>query len=178
MTTIAERTGTALAEASRQARAAWRPWHGVAVALVALVALVAPAALVLAGCGESRPPTPPAATTSTSPPTATPTPSATRAPRPRVRRARCPAGTPGCAAVRGRVVYVERVDPDGDGDLHVVVLAGHVTAPGATAIDIAADLRPPRDPRIGDLVSAAGPVQRGHLRQAQIHALVFHVARR
>jgi ABC-type branched-subunit amino acid transport system ATPase component/ABC-type branched-subunit amino acid transport system permease subunit len=44
VTTIAERTGTALAEASRQARAAWRPWHGVAVALVALVALVPAAA--------------------------------------------------------------------------------------------------------------------------------------
>jgi ABC-type branched-subunit amino acid transport system ATPase component/ABC-type branched-subunit amino acid transport system permease subunit len=44
VTTIAERTGTALAEASRQARATWRPWHGVAVALVALVALVPAAA--------------------------------------------------------------------------------------------------------------------------------------
>jgi hypothetical protein len=76
------------------------------------------------------------------------------------------------------VVYVERVDPDGDGDLHVVVLAGHVTAPGATAIDVSVDLRPRHDPHIGDLVSAAGPVQRGHLDQSQIHALVFHAQRR
>jgi len=44
VTTIAARTGTALVEASRQARAAWRPWHGGAVALVALAALVPAAA--------------------------------------------------------------------------------------------------------------------------------------
>ena len=40
MTTIAERTGGALAEAAREARSAWRPWYaGVAVLLV-VVALV------------------------------------------------------------------------------------------------------------------------------------------
>lgn len=151
-----------------------RPAPLVVAALPALV-IAALMALVLAGCGESRPPAPPAVSSPTA--TASPSPAATPR-RPRVRRARCPAGTPGCVAVRGRVVYVERVDPDGDGDLHVVLLAGNVTAPGATAIDIAADLRPRRDPRIGDLVAAAGPVERGHLGQAQIHALVFHVAPR
>ena len=131
--------------------------------------------LVLAGCGESRSPDPPASPA----PSAAPSPTATRAARPvGVRRARCPAVVPSCVAVRGRVVYVERVDPDGDGDLHVVVLAGDVTAPGATAIDVRAGLRPRRDPRVGDVVSAAGPVQRGHLGQAQIHALVFHARRR
>jgi hypothetical protein len=82
-----------------------------------------------------------------------------------------------CAAVRGRVVYVERVDPDGDGDLHVVVVGGNVTAPGFTAIDVRAGLRHRHDPRIGDLVSAFGPVQIGHLRQAQIHALAFRTQR-
>jgi hypothetical protein len=135
------------------------------------------ASIAMAGCGGGA--TPPA-------PTASPRPTVTPSPSPaarerrsaRVPRARCPAGTPGCASVRGRVVYVERVDPDGDGDLHVVVLAGHVTAPGATAIDVSVDLRPRHDPRIGDLVSAAGPVQRGHLDQSQIHALVFHAQRR
>ena len=40
-------------------------------------------------------------------------PSTTPAPRD-VRRARCPAGVTGCHAVRGTVVYVERMDPDGD----------------------------------------------------------------
>jgi hypothetical protein len=76
--------------------------------------------------------------------------------------------------VRGRVLYVERVDPDGDGDLHVVVLGGSVTAPGITAVDVRPGLRPARDPRVGDRVSAAGPVQPGSYGQSQIHALVFH----
>ena len=38
-------------------------------------------------------------------------------------------------------------------------------------------LRPKKDPSIGDRASAAGPVQRGSHRQAQIHALEFHVER-
>jgi hypothetical protein len=95
-----------------------------------------------------------------------------------VRRARCPDGVPGCRSVRGTVVYVERVDPDGDGDLHVVVDGGSVTLAGMTAIDVARDLRPRRDPRVGDRVSAAGPVQTGSYGQEQIHALEFRVRRR
>jgi hypothetical protein len=94
-----------------------------------------------------------------------------------LRRAHCPSGVPGCRSVRGRVVLVESVDPDGDGDLHVVVLGGGITAPGLTAIDVRRGLRPRRDPRIGDLVTAAGPVQRGSYRQHQIHALRFAVSR-
>jgi hypothetical protein len=95
-----------------------------------------------------------------------------------VPRARCPRGVPGCRAVRGTVLYVERVDPDGDGDLHVVVVGGSITAPGLTAIDVALGLRPKRDPRPGDRVSAAGPVQPGSHGQQQIHALAFHARRR
>jgi hypothetical protein len=111
---------------------------------------------------------------------ATPTPAApTPTPTPRdVRRARCPDDVPGCRAVRGTVVYVERVDPDGDGDLHVVVDAGSITIAGMTAVDVARDLRPRRDPRVGDRVSAAGPVQTGSYGQSQIHALEFRVRRR
>ena len=90
----------------------------------------------------------------------------------------CPPIVADCRAVRGRVVYVERVDPDGDGDLHVVVADGSVTGPGVTAVDVRRGLRPRRDPRIGDLASAAGPVQRGSYGQAQIHALEFHLRRR
>jgi hypothetical protein len=132
-------------------------------------------ALGLAGCGGSDPPPTPA-------PAATKTPSATATPRPRtahrVPRLPCPAtGVLRCAAVRGRVVYVERVDPDGDGDLHVVVAGGNATAPGFTAIDVRVGLRPRHDPRIGDLVSAYGPVQTGHLGQSQIHALAFRTQR-
>jgi hypothetical protein len=94
-----------------------------------------------------------------------------------VRRSRCPDGVADCKAVRGTVVYVERVDPDGDGDLHVVVDAGDVTLAGMTAIDVAPELRPRRDPRVGDRASAAGPVQIGSYGQSQIHALEFHARR-
>ena len=98
--------------------------------------------------------------------------------KPDVRRSRCPDDVPGCRAVRGTVLYVESVDPDGDGDLHVVVEGGSITLPGMTAIDVAPDLRPRRDPRIGDRVSAAGPVQTGSYGQSQIHALELRVRRR
>jgi hypothetical protein len=95
-----------------------------------------------------------------------------------VHRSRCPDDVPGCRAVRGTVLYVESVDPDGDGDLHVVLDAGSITLPGMTAIDIAPGLRPRRDPRVGDRVSAAGPVQTGSYGQEQIHALELRVRRR
>ena len=114
-------------------------------------------------------------------PAATATPTPTPAPKPRpardVRRSHCDGGVPGCRSVRGTVLYVEHVDPDGDGDLHVVVTGGSITLPGMTSIDVAAGLRPKRDPAIGDRVSAAGPVQTGSYRQSQIHALELHVRR-
>ena len=141
------------------------------LALVLVIAAVVAAALPIDD--DRRPAAKPRAATPT--PTATPAP--TPAPRD-VRRSRCPADVAGCRAVRGTVVYVERVDPDGDGDLHVVVDAGSVTLAGMTAIDIARDLRPRRDPRAGDRVSAAGPVQTGSYGQSQIHALEFRVRRR
>jgi hypothetical protein len=77
--------------------------------------------------------------------------------------------------VLGRIVYVERVDPDGDGDLHVVIADGSVSAPGLSSIDVRPGLRPRRDPSIGDLATAAGPVQTGSAGQSQIHALTFRV---
>jgi hypothetical protein len=80
----------------------------------------------------------------------------------------------GCKTVRGTIVYVERVDPDGDGDLHVVVDAGSFTLPGMTAIDVARELRPRHDPSVGDRASAAGPLQTGSYGQSQIHAVEFH----
>jgi hypothetical protein len=112
---------------------------------------------------------------------ATPVATATATPEPAprdVRRARCPAGVTGCRTVRGTVIYVERVDPDGDGDLHVVLRGGSVTGPGLTAVDVAPERRPRRDPRVGDRASAAGPVQTGSYGQSQIHALEFRVSAR
>jgi hypothetical protein len=97
---------------------------------------------------------------------------------PALRKARCPGDAePSCRAVRGRIVYVERVDPDGDGDLHVVVADGSITAPGLTSVDVRPGLRPDRDPHVGDVATAAGPVQRGSIGQSQVHALVFRVVR-
>ncbi|HEX3040656.1 MAG TPA: hypothetical protein VHP56_00995 [Solirubrobacterales bacterium] len=90
----------------------------------------------------------------------------------------CPAGHPACRETVGRIVYVERVDPDGDGDAHFVIRDPQgITLPGLTAIDVRAGLRPRPLPGPGDLISAAGPVQAGTYGQHQIHALELHVAR-
>jgi hypothetical protein len=108
----------------------------------------------------------------------TPTPTATPRPRRDVRRAHCPPDVAGCKRTRGTVFYVESVDPDGDGDLHVVLEDPQsLTLPGITAVDVAIDLRPRRDPQVGDRVSTAGPLEKGSYGQSQIHALEFNVRR-
>lgn len=90
----------------------------------------------------------------------------------------CPAGHPACRETVGRIVYVERVDADGDGDAHFVIRDPQgITLRGLTAIDVRAGLRPHPLPGPGDLISAAGPVQTGSYGQSQIHALELHVAR-
>jgi hypothetical protein len=132
---------------------------------VLLVAL-----LLAAGCGERAAPDAPQ-----------PRPGASaEAPRerPRVDRARCAAGIANCAAVTGRVLYVEAVDADGDGDAHYVLAGGSVTGPGLSVIDVRRDLRPRRLPRLGELVSAAGPVFKGSYGQRQIEATELHHQRR
>jgi hypothetical protein len=89
----------------------------------------------------------------------------------------CPGGLPSCRAAEGRIAYVERVDPDGDGDAHFVIVDPQgITLPGLTAIDVRKGLRPHPLPEAGDLISAAGPVQTGSYGQSQIHALELHVA--
>lgn len=98
--------------------------------------------------------------------------------RRRVEPARCPAGVPGCRSATGRVVYVERVDPDGDGDAHFVIADPQgITLPNLTAIDVRKGLRPQPLPGPGEVISAAGPVQTGSYGQRQIHALELNVAR-
>jgi hypothetical protein len=85
---------------------------------------------------------------------------------------------PGCRTASGRVVYVERVDPDGDGDAHFVLASRDaITAPGISVIDVRRDLRPDPLPARGDLIGAAGPVYRGSYGQRQIEAVVVRVAR-
>lgn len=89
----------------------------------------------------------------------------------------CPDDLPSCRSAEGRIVYVERVDPDGDGDAHFVIADRQgITLPGLTAIDVRKGLRPDPLPGSGTLISAAGPVQTGSLGQSQIHALELHVA--
>jgi hypothetical protein len=98
--------------------------------------------------------------------------------RPSVRRARCSTAVANCVVVTGRVLYVEAVDPDGDGDAHYVLAGGSVTAPGLSAVDVAPEHRPRRLPRRGELVSAAGPVRTGSYGQRQVEAVVVHHQRR
>ena len=90
---------------------------------------------------------------------------------------RCPAGMPACRTAEGRIVFVERVDPDGDGDAHFVIADPQgISLPGITAIDVRRGLRPDPLPGIGERISAAGPVQTGSYGQSQIHAIELHVA--
>jgi len=73
------------------------------------------------------------------------------------------------------VLYVERVDPDGGGDAHVVLASRQgITAAGITVVDIESRVRPARP---GDWVGAAGPVYRGSHRQRQIEATELRVRR-
>jgi hypothetical protein len=96
-----------------------------------------------------------------------------------VTQSHCPPDLPSCRTTKGRIVYVERVDPDGDGDAHFVIVDPQgITLPGLTAIDVRAGLRPQPLPGAGDLISAAGPVQTGSYGQSQIHAVELHVAGR
>jgi hypothetical protein len=136
--------------------------------LVAVVALAAPA-----GCGEDSATTKRAPSRTGDSP-ARPAPgSAAEAVAP----ARCQPGRPSCRSAEGRIVYVERVDPDGDGDAHFVIADPQgITLPGLTAVDVRRGLRPRPLPGVGDLISAAGPVQAGSYGQSQIHALELHVA--
>jgi hypothetical protein len=125
--------------------------------------------LPLAGCGADETP-------QQHKPRAKPRPAATRSHWPR--RIPCPPDAQNCRSARGTVIYVEAVDPDGDGDAHFVLTsAASVTAPGLTVIDCEKPLRPHPLPRIGDRIAAAGPVYRGSHGQRQIQATAIRVAR-
>ena len=96
--------------------------------------------------------------------------------KPAIEPVSCPADVSACRSASGEIVYVERVDPDGDGDAHFVLFSDQsITAPGISVIDVARDLRPHPLPGPGDLVSAAGPVYRGSYGQRQIQATKLRV---
>jgi hypothetical protein len=149
--------------------------HGKTVSRVALTC----AALLVAasGCGSAGGTTGdaarrPRAVERSSPPEHRVKPSVDR-----VAPSHCPRGLSGCRATEGRIVYLERVDPDGDGDAHFVVTDSQgITLPDLTVIDVRKGLRPDPLPGPGDLVSAAGPVQTGSYGESEVHALELHVA--
>ena len=96
----------------------------------------------------------------------------------RLEPARCPPDLSNCRTASGRIVYVERVDPDGDGDAHFVLSSREaITLPGLSVIDVRKSLRPHPLPGPGDRISAAGPVYRGSYGQKQIEAIELHLAR-
>jgi hypothetical protein len=147
-------------------------------------ALLVAGALAIGGCGDDGLGDPPAGGASdTRPAERTTTPRREAPDRPRLKTARCPASYagPNCAASRGRVIYVESVDADGDGDLHAVTTwtgGDKVTGGGLVIFDVRRGLRPRRDPRPGDEVTGWGPVYRGSYGQRQIESREFRVARR
>ena len=135
-------------------------------------------AAATAGCSSddsdraAAPPPPDARRATAEPPRKRP------APEPALRRASCPPAASNCRTARGRILYVERVDPDGDGDAHFVLASrDSITGPGISVIDVRRSLRPSPLPGPGDRLSAAGPVYTGSYGQRQIEATELHVAR-
>jgi hypothetical protein len=135
------------------------------------------AALLLAGCSSGSEPAaePPPAPQVTG---GSAQPSGKTAPPPKpLPRADCPSRLANCREASGRILYVERVDPDGDGDAHFVLLSSQsVTAPGLTVVDVKRSLRPSPLPGPGERLSAAGPVYQGSHGQRQIEAIEIHSA--
>jgi hypothetical protein len=139
-------------------------------------AILVALAVALGGCGGGEPKHPGgAAAPEKQPGKAAP---AKPKPRPWPALPRCPKNSGNCASARGTVVYVEAVDPDGDGDAHFVLASDQsITAPGITVLDIEKNLRPHPLPGIGARLAAAGPVYRGSHGQRQIQATILRVGR-
>jgi len=94
------------------------------------------------------------------------------------REASCPPKLANCRTASGRIIYVERVDPDGDGDAHFILASrASITAPGLSVVDVKRSLRHHPLPSPGDRLSAAGPVYQGSYGQRQIEAIELHVER-
>ena len=90
----------------------------------------------------------------------------------------CPPELTNCEVASGRVIYVEAVDPDGDGDAHFVTLSNQsITSTGITVFDVKPELRPVPLPGRGDLIGGYGPVYQGSYGQKQIEVIDFHVAK-
>jgi hypothetical protein len=140
----------------------------VLTTIVLVLGIAAVAGLVLAGRGDGQ---------GLIPDRVQPSGPASNRSSPAAPAAQCPAGVPGCRTVSGRIVYVEAVDPDGDGDAHFVLAdSDGVTGFGISVVDVRADLRPRPLPGVGEQISAAGPVATGSFGQRQIEAVDLRVA--
>ena len=127
--------------------------------------------IAILGCGDNR--------IATGPEPAGPAKKAKARARPWPKLPRCPRDAGNCSAARGSIIYVEAVDPDGDGDAHFVLTSDEsITFPGVSVIDVKKSLRPRPLPGVGDRIAAAGPVYRGSHGQRQIEATVLRVRRR
>lgn len=105
-------------------------------------------------------------------------PSRPEEPEPTLPEMACPPDLTNCEVATGKVIYVEAVDPDGDGDAHFVTLSNQsVTGIGITVFDVKPELRPDPLPGRGDLVGGYGPVFKGSYGQSQIEVIEFNVAR-
>jgi hypothetical protein len=143
-----------------------------AAAAAAIAVLVA-----VGGCGGGGGDDPEAFGTAVEPSSTAAEPPRSQAETEALTPSNCPAGMPACRTAEGRIVFLERVDPDGDGDAHFVIADPQgISLPGITAIDVRRGLRPDPLPGIGERISAAGPVQTGSYGQSQIHAIELHVA--
>jgi hypothetical protein len=140
----------------------------VLTTIVLVLGVAAVAGLVLAGRGDGQ---------GLIPDRVQPSGASKPSPAPAAPAAQCPPGLAGCRTVSGRIVYVEAVDPDGDGDAHFVLAdSDGVTGFGISVVDVRADLRPQPLPGVGDRISAAGPVATGSFGQRQIEAVDLQVA--
>jgi hypothetical protein len=142
----------------------------LAVALIAFPAT---------GCGGDTPTAEPSSAVTSTAPGATPAEAGPDEPAGKAIRApACPPELANCDRASGTILYVERVDPDGDGDAHFVLLSGDgITAPGISVIDVRRALRPRPLPGPGDRLAAAGPVYPGSRGQLQIEAVVVRTGR-
>jgi hypothetical protein len=79
-----------------------------------------------------------------------------------------------CARVRGRVVWVQKHDADGDGDRHLLV----VDRFDSKIVKLTTGLALPRLPRIGAQVDAVGWLMRGGSGHIELNAQRFRWAGR
>jgi hypothetical protein len=92
----------------------------------------------------------------------------------------CPPAAANCRSAGGRVIAIQSYDPDGDGDLHVIIATRtSITLPGITVLDVNKHLRPKVDPHAGDWAAGRGPVYRGSYgqKQIQVDKVVFRPRR-